>query len=207
MHNPNPHQTQSKSSTYWIYAAPTISFVQPIIDLCPLCCSVTLCLRPIGRHPRCANCDGDDDGGCCCCWLRSCGSMGCLAVCLSVESTATKVEEALEKLELRSFSVHHFYGVFIAWSQWSSPSLSLSLSLTLWASISVDCAKVQAQQNGQRRRRQNPFWEGDLWDCANVKSSCAPLLFSQGRRGSKGWRSCLLPALLPAKLNSMLILL
>lgn len=62
----------------------------------------------------------------------------------------------------------------------------LSLSLTLWASISVDCAKVQAQQNGQRRRRQNPFWEGDLWDCANVKSSCAPLLFSQARE--ERWR-------------------
>lgn len=26
------------------------------------------------------------------------------------------------ELELRSFSVHHFYGVFIAWSQWSSRS-------------------------------------------------------------------------------------
>lgn len=35
---------------------------------------------------------------------------------------------------------------------------------------------------GAERRRRNPFWEGDLWDCANVKSSCAPLLFSQGQK-------------------------
>lgn len=88
----------------------------------------------------------------------------------------------------------------------SRSCLSLPLSLSLGASISVDCAKVQAQQNGQRRRRQNPFWEGDLWDCANVKSSCAPLLFSQ-ERVQRAEREKELNALLPAKLNSMLILL
>lgn len=56
----------------------------------PTVAAASLSAGPIGRHPRCANCDGDDDGDddgdccCCCCWLRSCGSMGCLAVCLSV---------------------------------------------------------------------------------------------------------------------------